>query len=85
MIDVVESEDDFAANLLRSTVNENQKAYPASIPYISEVTNTGLVIIIFTRALQEISNEIDLKNLKYEAEPGVWKPVLTVELQPAET
>ena len=80
MVDVVESEDDFAANLLRSTVNENQKAYPASIPYISEVTNTGLVIIIFTRALQEISSEIDLKNFKYEAEPGVWKPALSVEI-----
>ena len=65
-------------------MNKDQKEYPAPIPYISEVTNTGKVIIVFTRALQEIPSDIDLKSLKYEAEPGVWKPVFTAEIQPAE-
>ena len=78
------SDDENTFNFDRTTVYKDQKAYPAPIPYISEVTNSGKVIIIFTRALQEIPSDIDLKSLEYEVEPGVLKPAFKVEIVPAE-
>ena len=70
------SEDQLLANLIRETVNGDQKAHPYPVPYISELTQTGKVTISFTRALKLISPQIDLKTLTYEKEPGVWEPVL---------
>ena len=35
--------------------------------------------------MKQISDEIDLKYLEYEAEPSVWEPVLLVYVEPAET
>ena len=32
--------------------------------------------------MQEIVTKIDLRTEKYEAEPDVWKQVLTVEVEP---
>ena len=42
-------------------------------------------MILFTRLLQDTLPKINLKTLDYEAEPGVWKNVFTVKVQPAFT
>lgn len=47
------------------------------------MTQTGEVIILFTRAIKDIPPEINLKTLEYEAEPDLWKPVLTVTVEPS--
>ena len=78
-------EDQILANLIRESVYFDQMAYPYPIPFISEATQTGKVIILFTRALKEISPKLDLKTLEYEAQPNIWKPVFTVEIKPAPT
>ena len=60
-------------------------AFPHPVPYISEATQTGKVTIRFAEALKELSSDLeDLKTLLYEAEPRVWRPVFTVEIEPAE-
>ena len=73
-------------------MNDDQKAYPNPIPYITEATQTGKVTILFTEALQEIfakldlrteKYKLDLRTEKYEAEPDVWKQALSVEIEPS--
>ena len=43
----------------------------------------GLVDIIFTKPLFELPPEIDLQTLEYEAEKNVYKPSLTLEIEPS--
>lgn len=52
-------------------------------PVFKTVTQTGLVELTFTRILSKISDDIDLKTLKYEAEPGVLRPVLVIGVEPS--
>ena len=42
----------------------------------------GIIDVSFTKSMIKIPDQIDLKTLEYEAEPGVWRPVLTVEVIP---
>ena len=42
----------------------------------------GIIDVSFTKSMIKIPDQIDLKTLEYEAEPGVWRPVLTVEVTP---
>ena len=77
-------EDKVEASAFAERVNEDQSAYPDPVPFIAEVTQTGKVTIHFSEALDEFFTEVDLKNMKFEAEPGEWCPVLTVEIEPAQ-
>lgn len=53
-------------------------------PFIKKTTQTGVIEISFSKPLADISQKIDLKSLKYEAEPGVLKPVLDVAIEPSD-
>ena len=52
------------------------------MPYIDKVEANGLVMIEFTRPILKIDDRIDLSTLEYEAEPDVWLPSLTIEIEP---
>ena len=50
------------------------------------MTQTGRVIVLFSRALMidELTlDSIDISKLKYEVTPGLWSPVLTIEVKPS--
>ena len=42
----------------------------------------GIIDVSFTKSMVQIPENIDLKTLEYEAEPGVWHPVLTLTVIP---
>ena len=74
------NEADFAANIVREKAIETFSV----VPRISKFTSTGEVTIEFSKNMEELSEEIDLKELEFKDELGQWKPVLSVTVNPAE-
>ena len=54
------------------------------MPHISRTTQSGFIEIKLTKELMAMSDQIDLKTLTYEAAPGVWSPIFTIEVVPSD-
>ena len=53
------------------------------MPYIKSLDAFGRVEVLFTKPLQKISDRINLATLEYNPEPDVWRPVLTLTVEPS--
>ena len=49
------------------------------------MTQSSTIEVAFTKQMIKIPGNIDLKTLEYQVEPGIWRPVLTLEILPAKT
>lgn len=74
-----------AANGIRAISVEDQSVFSATpVPRIAKATQTGQLSIRFSVPLLAIDvSLIDLSKLEYEESPGVWMPVLSVEVKPS--
>ena len=49
------------------------------------MTQTGLMTVSFSMPMRKIDlAQIDLSALEHEVEPGVYEPVLKIEIEPSE-
>ena len=76
------------ADELRQNVNDDQMEYPYPVPFLSSISETGIVLITFTEPMQAVPDEIDFTKLTYRTSepdvlPEVWKPVMTVSIDPS--
>ena len=55
-----EKDPDEIADSIRAGVNPDQTAYPSPKPFVSEVSETGGVVVVFSKPLQVIPPEINL-------------------------